>query len=263
MLLEVRNVYKNFGGVHAEQDVSLSVDANQIVSLIGPNGAGKTTIFNLISGIYKLDSGSITFDGKDLVSLEPHAISRLGIARTFQNIRLFKGLSVIDNLMAARDPVTSYNLFSAMLKLPSCRNADRANREQCMEFLELVGLAKYRDEDPLNLPYGLQRRVELARALARNPRLIMLDEPAAGLNPSEVTAFITLIQDLKSRFGFGILIIEHRMMVVNGLSEYIYVLNFGKLLAQGSPEFIRNDPEVITAYLGEEVQDARNPEPQR
>ena len=252
MLLDVRNVHKRFGGVQAERDVSLSVDSHQIVSLIGPNGAGKTTIFNLISGIYKVDSGSISFDGQDVSGLEPHDIARLGIARTFQNIRLFKGLSVVENLLAARDPTARYGLVSALLGLPSCKNSDRVNREQCMEYLELVGLAGYRDEDPMNLPYGLQRRVELARALARNPRLVMLDEPAAGLNPSEVADFIVLIQNLRRKFGFGILIIEHRMTVVNELSDYIYVLNFGELLAHGLPERIRNDPEVIKAYLGEE-----------
>ncbi len=252
MLLEVRNIYKHFGGVQAEEDVSLSVDSNRIVSLIGPNGAGKTTVFNLISGIYRPDAGTITFDGKNLAGLEPHRISRLGIARTFQNIRLFKGLSVVENLMTSRDPDLRYGIFSALFGLPSRRKEDKANRERCMEYLELVGLDRYRDEDPLNLPYGLQRRVELARALARNPRLVMLDEPAAGLNPSEVAAFIELVQDLRRRFGFGILIIEHRMMVVNELSDYIYVLNFGKLLAHGVPDMIRNDPEVIKAYLGEE-----------
>jgi branched-chain amino acid transport system ATP-binding protein len=252
MLLELSQIYKSFGGVQAEQDVSISVDRNQIVSLIGPNGAGKTTIFNLISGIYRADSGSIFFDSRDISRLESHEIAKRGIARTFQNIRLFKGLSVIGNLLIPQDSARTYSVFSAMLGLPAHRKADRENRDRCMEQLELLGLADYRDEDPSNLPYGLQRRVELGRALACGPKLLMLDEPAAGLNPSEVSEFIELLLRLRRKFGFGILIIEHRMAVVNELSEYIYVLNFGKLLAHGKPEFIRNDPEVIKAYLGEE-----------
>jgi branched-chain amino acid transport system ATP-binding protein len=252
MLLELSHVYKSFGGVQAGHDVSLSVDQNQIVSLIGPNGAGKTTIFNLISGIYRADSGSLFFDAKDISRLESHKIAKCGIARTFQNIRLFKGLSVIGNLLIPQDSARTYSVFSAMFALPARRKADRENRERCMAHLELLGLADYRDEDPSNLPYGLQRRVELGRALACNPKLLMLDEPAAGLNPSEVSEFIALLLTLRQKFGFGILIIEHRMAVVNELSEYIYVLNFGKLLAHGKPELIRNDPEVIKAYLGEE-----------
>lgn len=252
MLLELSHVYKSFGGVQAEQDVSLSVDQNRIVSLIGPNGAGKTTIFNLISGIYRTDSGSIFFESSDISKLEPYDIAKRGIARTFQNIRLFKGLSVIENLLIPQDSAKTYSVFSAMLALPARRKADRENRDRCMEHLELLGLADYRNEDPSNLPYGLQRRVELGRALACNPKLLMLDEPAAGLNPSEVSEFIELLLTLRQKFGFGILIIEHRMAVVNELSEYIYVLNFGKLLAHGKPECIRNDPEVIKAYLGEE-----------
>ena len=252
MLLELSHVYKSFGGVQAEQDVSLSVDKNQIVSLIGPNGAGKTTIFNLISGIYRADSGRLLFESRDISGLESHEIAKCGIARTFQNIRLFKGLSVIGNLLISQDSAKTYSVVSAILGLPARRRADRENRDRCMEHLELLGLADFRDEDPSNLPYGLQRRVELGRALACNPKLLMLDEPAAGLNPSEVSEFIELLLRLRQKFGFGILIIEHRMAVVNELSEYIYVLNFGKLLAHGKPELIRNDPEVIKAYLGEE-----------
>jgi len=252
MLLELSHVYKSFGGVQAVQDVSLSVDQNQICCLIGPNGAGKTTIFNLITGIYRSDSGSIIFNNKDISNLESHNIAKLGIARTFQNIRLFKGLSVIGNLLIPQDSSKTYSVLSAMLKLPSCKKIDNENMDRCMGYLELLGLADYRDEDPTNLPYGIQRKVELGRALACSPKLLMLDEPAAGLNPSEVSEFIELLRKLRQKFDFSILLIEHRMTVVNELSEYIYVLNFGEILAHGKPEFVRKDREVIKAYLGEE-----------
>lgn len=252
MLLEIKNIAKSFGGVKAVKDVSLSVDKNQIISIIGPNGAGKTTVFNLISGIYKVDSGEIMFDGKNIVGLPQHEIAKLGISRTFQNIRLFKGLSVLENLMTALDSTTNYGLFSAMLSLPKKRKKEKINREKILSTLELVGLSKFKDEHPSNLPYGLQRRVELARAIVNEPKLLMLDEPAAGLNPSEITEFISLITMLREKFHFGILIIEHRMQVINELSEHIYVLNFGNLLAHGVSEEITNNPEVIKAYIGEE-----------
>ena len=252
MLLEIRNLAKNFGGVAAVKDVSLMVDSDQIVSIIGPNGAGKTTLFNLISGVYKANAGEILFEGKNLVGRPQHDIARLGIARTFQNIRLFKGLTVEENVMTALDSISRYNIFSAMLTLPSKRGTDRANREKAMEALRLVDLAEYADEQPSNLPYGLQRRVELARAIVTAPKLLMLDEPAAGLNPSEVVEFIDRIAMLKDRFHFGMLIIEHRMQVVNQLSERIYVVNFGNLLASGTPAEIQQNPEVIKAYIGEE-----------
>lgn len=252
MLLEVNNLCKSFGGIKAVQNVGLMVDSNQIVSIIGPNGAGKTTILNLISGIYRSDSGKITFNGEDIFKMEQYKISRLGIARTFQNVRLFKGLTVIENLLTSCDPTAKYNLFETLLGMPSRRRIDRANKEKCMKYLQMVGLENYRDEHPENLPYGLQRRVELARTLSCNPKLIMLDEPAAGLNPSEVVEFIDLISNFRDRFSFGILIIEHRMRVINKLSDYVYVLNFGELLAHGLPEHIRNNPDVIKAYIGEE-----------
>lgn len=252
MLLEIHDLKKSFGGVKAVQGVSLQVEPDQIVSIIGPNGAGKTTIFNLISGIYKPDSGQILFDGAEISQLPQHDIARLGIARTFQNIRLFKGLTVVENLMTSLDPVGKYDVFSAMIGLPNKRKRDRQNRERCMEYLRVVGLEDQHDTFPENLPYGLQRRVELARALVSNPKLLMLDEPAAGLNPSEVQGFIELLQTIKDTYHCGILVIEHRMQVVNTLSDYIYVVNFGELLAHGLPQDVRSNPDVIKAYIGEE-----------
>lgn len=252
MLLEIKNLAKNFGGVAAVKDVSLMVDKDQIVSIIGPNGAGKTTLFNLVSGVYRANAGEILFEGKNLVGRPQHEIARRGIARTFQNIRLFQGLTVLENVMTALDSISRYNILSAMMTLPSKRKTDRENRERALEALELVQLLEYRDEQPSNLPYGLQRRVELARAIVTAPKLLMLDEPAAGLNPSEVQEFIERIARLKEKFHFGILIIEHRMQVVNELSERIYVVNFGNLLACGTPAEIQQNPEVIKAYIGEE-----------
>lgn len=252
MLLEINNISKNFGGVQAVNNVSLTVDKNQIISIIGPNGAGKTTVFNLISGIYKADTGEIKFEGRNIVGMPRHEIAKLGISRTFQNIRLFMGLSVLENVMSALDSTTNYGVLSAILSLPSKRKNEKINREKALAILDYVGLINFKDEHPSNLPYGLQRRVELARAIVNEPKLLMLDEPAAGLNPSEVSEFIQLISNLRDKFHFGILIIEHRMQVINELSEHIYVLNFGNLLAHGASEDIVNNPEVIKAYIGEE-----------
>jgi branched-chain amino acid transport system ATP-binding protein len=252
MLLEITDLSKSFGGVKAVTNFCLSMDSDQVVSIIGPNGAGKTTIFNLISGIYEADAGEILFMGQNITGKPQHEIARMGISRTFQNIRLFKGLTVLENVMTALDAGSNYSVFSAMLTLPHKRHTDQANRIRALEALEIVGLTKYQDEQPNNLPYGLQRRVELGRAIVSHPKLLMLDEPAAGLNPSELAAFISLIADLKRRFRFGILVIEHRMQVVNELSENIYVLNFGNLLTHGRPEVVCHDPEVIEAYIGED-----------
>jgi len=258
MLLEIENLSKSFGGVTAVKNFSLSVDSDQIVSIIGPNGAGKTTIFNLISGIYEADAGKILFMGQNIVGKPQHEIARMGISRTFQNIRLFKGLTVVENVMTALDAGSNYSLFSAMLTLPDKRRTDKANLARALATLDIVGLTAYRDEHPTNLPYGLQRRVELARAIVSNPKLLMLDEPAAGLNPSELASFINLIAELKQRFHFGILVIEHRMQVVNQLSHCIYVINFGNLLTHGEPGEVCNNPEVIEAYIGEDGDSAQD-----
>jgi branched-chain amino acid transport system ATP-binding protein len=251
-LIEIRSLVKNFGGVKAVRDVSLAGESDRIVSIIGPNGAGKTTLFNLISGIYKPDGGEILYQNRRIDGMPQHAIAALGISRTFQNIRLFRGLPVLENVMTALDAENNYGIFSAMVNLPVKGRIEKKNREKALEALEILGLIRYRDEHPANLPYGIQRRVELARAIANSPSLLMLDEPAAGLNPREVSDFIRLISLLKNKFHFGILIIEHRMQVVSELSEYIYVVNFGSLLTHGSYGEIRSNPEVIKAYIGEE-----------
>jgi branched-chain amino acid transport system ATP-binding protein len=252
MLLEIKNLAKNFGGVSAVKDVSLKADSDEIVSVIGPNGAGKTTLFNLISGIYRADAGEILFEGENLVGKPQHLIAKKGISRTFQNIRLFRGLTVMENVMTPLDAAGRYSIFSAMLMTPAKFRADRQSRLRAMEALDTVGMASLGGEQPSNLPYGLQRRVELARAIVTGPKLLMLDEPAAGLNPSEVRDFIRLVAQLREKFHFGILVIEHRMQVVNELSKRVYVVNFGNLLACGSPREIIGNPDVIRAYIGEE-----------
>jgi len=250
--LEVTNISKSFGGVKAVQDISLSVAPNQIVSIIGPNGAGKTTVFNLISGIYPLDAGEVLFEGKKISKKPQHLITRTGIARTFQNIRLFKGLSVIENVMTAHDPMIRYNLLDSLLRTPKKKRMEKENEQLSEYYLELVGLTKYRDEDPLALPYGFQRKLEIARALATYPKVLLLDEPAAGLNTVEVQDLIRLIQKIHKSLDISIIIIDHRMELVMELSEKIYVLNFGKMLASGTPSEIQNNIEVTRAYIGEE-----------
>ncbi|MEM1485904.1 ABC transporter ATP-binding protein [Oscillospiraceae bacterium PP1C4] len=250
--LEVEGISKAFGGVQAVDNVSIKVKPNEIISVIGPNGAGKTTVFNLISGVYKTDSGRVILEGSDLTGKSQHEVTRAGIARTFQNIRLFKGLNVLENVMTAHDPIIQYNLLDTILSLPKKRRLDKQNRELSMHYLEMTGMAEFADEDPFNLPYGLQRKLEIARALATNPKVLLLDEPAAGLNPSEVLEFIELIKQLHSSLDLSIIIIDHRMQVVMELSKWIYVINFGKMLAEGTPTEIQNNDEVTRAYIGEE-----------
>jgi branched-chain amino acid transport system ATP-binding protein len=250
--LEVKNISKNFGGVRAVDDFSMTLKDKDIVSIIGPNGAGKTTIFNLISGVYKIDGGEVYLDGGNISQKKQHEIATAGIARTFQNIRLFKGLSVLENVMTAKDPSLKYNIFDSLFYTPRRRKLDALSKEECMHYLEVVGLKDLRNERPESLPYGTQRKLEIARALATNPKVLLLDEPAAGLNPSEVAEFIELIRKLRNDYDFSILLIEHRMQVVMELSRWIYVQNFGKTLAEGTPKDIQNNAEVTKAYIGEE-----------
>jgi branched-chain amino acid transport system ATP-binding protein len=253
MLLETKSIYKSFGGVQAVIDFSMSMDKSEIVGIIGPNGAGKTSIFNVISGVYKADSGSIVLDGEDITKVDQYLITRKGISRTFQNIRLFKGLSVIDNVMCAFDPVSNYSVFGSLIPTWKRFSEEKRGRELCEHFLETVGLMDYRDEKPENLAYGLQRRLEIARALACNPKVLLLDEPAAGLNPTEVGGLTELILRLSAEFGLAVLLIEHRLELVMGISSRIYVQNFGKNIAIGSPAEVKSNPEVIEAYLGAEA----------
>lgn len=251
-LLEVKGISKAFGGVKAIDDFSFEVGDHDIVGIIGPNGAGKTTAFNLLTGVYPLDAGRVILDGKDLTGLPQHAITRAGIARTFQNIRLFRGLTVLENVMTAADPYSDYNLLDVCFFTPRKRRREQAVRDLSRNYLKTVGLEGYEKEKPESLPYGLQRKLELARALATNPRVVLLDEPAAGLNPSEVRAFIDLARIIHGQFQFSIIIIEHRLEVVMELSSKIFVLNFGKLLASGTPAEIVCHESVTEAYLGEE-----------
>lgn len=252
MLLDVKNISKNFGGVQAISDFSLSAGKGDIIGIIGPNGAGKTTIFNVISGVYTASGGTILLDGTDITKKEQHMITRLGISRTFQNIRLFKGLTVLENVMCAFDPASKYSFLGGILPTPKRMSEEKRGREMCEHFLKVVDLIDYKDDFPENLAYGLQRRLEIARALMCGPKVLLLDEPAAGLNPTEVTELTDLIGRLSSELGFAILLIEHRLELVMGLSHKIHVVSFGKEIAAGTPDEVRANPVVIEAYLGEE-----------
>lgn len=252
-LLEVKNLYKSFGGLSALVDFNMMIEEGELVGLIGPNGAGKTTVFNLVTGVYRPDRGSIMMEGRSLVGRKPHDICRTGIARTFQNIRLFGGLSVIDNVRISFHKDVPYSLPAAVLRFPVFIRGEGWMDKKASEYLELLGLLEKKDELAKNLPYGDQRRLEIARALATNPKLLILDEPAAGMNPQETQELMKLILSLRDEFKLTILLIEHDMSLVMGLCERILVLDYGRTIAEGRPEEIKNNPRVIEAYLGEEV----------
>lgn len=250
-MLQFDHLSKSFGGLKVLQDVSFSVPQGGIFGLIGPNGAGKTTVFNLITGLVRKSGGAITFNGQDLDGVAPHQITRLGIARTFQNIRVFKEMTLLQNVVVGMHDQLDYGVAGVLLNLASFRQAEAAARERALELLSWVRLEHKAHALADSLSYGEQRKLEFARALATKPKLLLLDEPVAGMNPSEKTELMAEIINIKQR-GFSIFLIEHDMRFVMGLCDQIAVLNFGKIIAQGGPDEIKNNPEVIEAYLGKE-----------
>jgi branched-chain amino acid transport system ATP-binding protein len=253
MLLEVRNLTQRFGGLQALTDFAIQIENREFVGLIGPNGAGKTTVFNVVSGFYTPTEGSITFEGAPTLGLKPHKVTALGIARTFQNIRLWNDMSVLDNIRLARHYWLGYSLWDALLRTRRHGRAEVEVDRSSWEMIERMELTPYADEFPKNLPYGLQRRVELARALSIKPKLLLLDEPAAGLNSADVDGLIRMVNWIYREFDLSVWLIEHQMKVVMALCQRIIVLNFGRIIAEGTPGQIQADPEVIGAYLGNET----------
>jgi len=250
-VLRLEGVRKAFGGVVAVEGFSMVQPDAAITGIIGPNGAGKTTVFNLITGVYTADCGRVVFRGKDLTGRAPHQRTHAGIARTFQNIRLFKNLSVLDNVKTAYSLKVRYTLWEEMIRLPRVHREEKKIDERARGFLRYLDLERYTDQRPNNLPYGLQRRLELARALMTGPQLLLLDEPAAGLNPHEVRSLIGTINRLQQDYNLSIIIVEHHMELIMNICSIIHVLDFGKKIAEGRPEQIKADPKVLQAYLGD------------
>lgn len=250
-LLEVSNLSISFGGLHAVDGFNLNIEEGQLYGLIGPNGAGKTTVFNLLTGVYKPNEGIIRLDGQDITGHSTTEINRDGIARTFQNIRLFKNMPVIDNVKAGLQNQYHYSTLESILHVGKYAQVEKEMNEKAMELLRVFGLEGESDYLSSNLPYGKQRKLEIARAMATNPKLLLLDEPAAGMNPNETAELMDTISLIRDRFHITILLIEHDMKLVSGICEELTVLNFGRILAQGETKEVLSNPEVIKAYIGE------------
>lgn len=250
-MLEVTSLGISFGGLRAVDELSMKIEEGGLVGLIGPNGAGKTTVFNMLTGVYRPTDGGIRLDGQNLIGKKPHDICKMGVARTFQNIRLFSNLSVLDNVKTGLHNEVTYTLAESLLHLGSYRKKEHQMDARAMELLDVFDLGGVADYKAANLPYGKQRKLEIARALATDPKLLLLDEPAAGMNPNETEELMETIELVRKKFGVTVLLIEHDMKLVSGICEYLYVLNFGRLLAEGTPGEVLKNPEVVTAYLGE------------
>jgi len=256
-LLDMSQVTMRFGGLTAVKDLNLELNPGEIIGLIGPNGAGKTTVFNMITGVYKPTIGTIRFNGKEISGMRPDMITQQGIARTFQNIRLFKELTVLENVLIANHLHIASNFMEAILKLPRYRREEAAMREKSLKLLDRVGLLEHQNDKASSLPYGLQRRLEIARALATEPKLLLLDEPAAGMNPKEAADLTVFIKEIREEFDLTILLIEHHMDVVMTICDRLYVLVYGTMIASGEPAEIQSNQQVIEAYLGVD-EDAEN-----